>query len=163
MVDHWCEQKPLSGFTIHWNSTLMIWMGYLGWKKEWEAWCSKFSKWLWSQLWKHKRCLTLFCSFGKLTTQLYIEMPDYYFTYMLPFQVKTFNDVLQKEVDQNLNRLYDGVFHKVRFAHQIHQKWQWYDISRKHHKRQVTNITSCWSTATSSSTMSRTAWRRWTR
>jgi len=27
-------------------------------------------------------------------------------------QVKTFNDVLQKEVDQNLNRLYDGVFHK---------------------------------------------------
>ena len=30
-------------------------------------------------------------------------------------QVKTFNDVLQKEVDQNLNRLYDGVFHKVCF------------------------------------------------
>ena len=32
---------------------------------------------------------------------------------MLLLQVKTFNDVLQKEVDQNLNRLYDGVFHKV--------------------------------------------------
>ena len=31
------------------------------------------------------------------------------------WQVKDFNDVLQKEVDQNLNRLYDGVFHKVRF------------------------------------------------
>ena len=30
------------------------------------------------------------------------------------WQVKDFNDVLQKEVDQNLNRLYDGVFHKVR-------------------------------------------------
>ena len=29
------------------------------------------------------------------------------------WQVKDFNDVLQKEVDQNLNRLYDGVFHKV--------------------------------------------------
>jgi len=27
-------------------------------------------------------------------------------------QVKSFNDVLQKEVDQNLNRLYDNVFHK---------------------------------------------------
>jgi hypothetical protein len=26
--------------------------------------------------------------------------------------VKSFNDLLQKEVDQNLNRLYDGVFHK---------------------------------------------------
>ena len=31
-------------------------------------------------------------------------------------QVKDFNDVLQKEVDQNLNRLYDGVFHKVRHS-----------------------------------------------
>ena len=34
------------------------------------------------------------------------------------WQVKDFNDVLQKEVDQNLNRLYDGVFHKVRRSHQ---------------------------------------------
>ena len=38
-----------------------------------------------------------------------------------------------------------------------------YDISRRHHKRRVINITSCWSTATSSSTTWRTGWRRWTR
>ena len=37
-------------------------------------------------------------------------------SHILLLQVKTFNDVLQKEVDQNLNRLYDGVFHKVRFS-----------------------------------------------
>ena len=70
------------------------------------------------------------------------------------WQVKDFNDVLQKEVDQNLNRLYDGVFHKVRQS--FHFILTFSDFSwrfpRKHHKPQVTNITSCWSTVTSSST-----------
>ena len=37
-----------------------------------------------------------------------------------------------------------------------------YDICRRPHKRRVISITSCWSTATSSSTTWRTGWRRWT-
>ena len=81
------------------------------------------------------------------------------------WQVKDFNDVLQKEVDQNLNRLYDGVFHKVGRSSKfpLHPDIFWVRLfPRKHHKPQVTNITSCWSTVTSSSTTWPTAWRRWT-
>ena len=67
-------------------------------------------------------------------------------------QPKMCNDVLLNEVDQNLNRLYDGVFHRlVVYFDWIH--WQCYKISiASQQMRLVKIIIGCWSIPTSSFT-----------
>ena len=69
----------------------------------------------------------------------------------LLLQPKMCNDVLLTEVDQNLNRLYDGVFHRLVVFDWIH--WQCYKISiASKQMRLVKIIIACWRIRTSSST-----------